>query len=45
MVEVTGTKVNCGAGYGLEIPWVYRLYGSRPYIERLKAAVEEIEKL
>ena len=39
MAEVIGTKV---------INWirtyVYRLYGLRPYIERLKAAVEKGEK-
>ena len=27
--EVTGEKVNRGAGYGLEIPCVYRLYGPK----------------
>ena len=44
VAKVTGTEVNRGAGYGLEIPCFYRFYGSRPYIERLKTAVEEIEK-
>ena len=44
VTEVTGTKVNRGAGYGLEIPCVYRLYGTRAYIERIKTAVEEIER-
>ena len=44
VTEVTGTKVNRGAGYGLEIPCVYRLYGTRAYIERLNTAVEEIER-
>ena len=38
------TKVNRGAKYGLEIPCVYRLYGTRAYIERLKTAVEVIER-
>ena len=44
VAEVTGAKVNRGAGYGLEIPCLYRFYGSRLYIERLKEAVEDIEK-
>ena len=34
--EVTGEKVNRGAGYGLEIPCVYRLYGPKVYIDRMK---------
>ena len=28
-VEVTGEKINRGAGYGLELPCVYRLYGPK----------------
>ena len=34
--EVTGTKVNRGAGFGLEIPCKYRLYGPKPYCDRLQ---------
>ena len=34
--EVTGAGVNRGAGYGLEIPCIYRLYGPPAYIERMK---------
>ena len=45
VTEATGTEVNRGTGYGLEIPCIYRLYGKRAYIERLKTAVEEIERL
>lgn len=33
--EVTGHKVNRGAGYGLEIPCIYRFYGPEPYIKKL----------
>ena len=29
--ELTGQKVNRGAGYGLEIPCTYRLYGPPAY--------------
>ena len=32
--EVTGDKVNRGAGYVLEIPCTYRLYGPKPYVDR-----------
>lgn len=34
--EVTGEKVNRGAGYGLEIPCVYRLYGPKIYVDKMK---------
>ena len=34
--EVTGEMVNRDAGFGLEIPCVYRFYGCLAYIERLK---------
>ena len=33
--EVTGPRVNRGAGYGLEIPCVYKLYGPKPYTDRI----------
>ena len=39
--EVTGPKVNRGAGYGLEIPCIYRLYGPKSYVERMKAICED----
>ena len=42
VTEVTGMKVNRGAGYGLEIPCVYCLYGPNAYIQRLERAVEDI---
>ncbi len=42
MVEVTGNKVNRGAGYGLEIPCKYHLFGSHLYIERLKTIVDRL---
>ena len=35
-VEVTGNCVNRGAGYGMEVPCIYRLYGLHVYVERLK---------
>ena len=41
LAEVTGSRVNWGAGYGLEIPCKYHFYGSGLYIERLKTIVEK----
>ena len=40
--EITGDKVNRRAGYGLEIPCIYRLYGPRVYIEKIKELVERL---
>ena len=34
--EVTGERVNRKAGYGLEILCVYRLYGTKAYVDRIK---------
>ena len=41
LAEVTGSRVNRGAGYGLEIPCKYHFYGSGLYIKRLKTIVEK----
>ena len=37
--EVTGGKVNRGAGYGLEVPCIY---GPKAYTDRMKELVETI---
>lgn len=37
VVEVTGTKVNRGGGYGIEIPCKYHFHGPKDYVEKLKA--------
>ena len=37
--RVTGSKINRGAGYGLEIPYVYEFYGPRPYIDKLREVI------
>lgn len=34
--EVTGDYVNRGAGYGLEVPCIYRFFGPEPYIQKLQ---------
>ena len=40
--EVTGGKVNRGGGYGLEVPCVYRLYGPKVYIEKMRELVNSL---
>ena len=37
--QVIGDKVNRGAGYGLEVPCVYHLYGPKVYIDKMKKLV------
>ena len=39
LMEVTGNRVNQGAGYGLEVPCKYHFYGSTLYIARFKTIV------
>ena len=39
--EVMGGKVNRG-GYGLEVPSVYRLYGPKVYIEKMRELVNSL---
>ena len=41
--KVTGTRINRGAGYGLEIPCVYSLFGPLSYVDRLKRILKEKE--
>ena len=43
-VEVTGRRLKRGAGYGLEVPCVYRLYGSKAYIERMSSLVNSLRR-
>ena len=38
LVEVTGSEVKRGAGCGLEIPCINRLYGPKPYTDSTKTA-------
>ena len=39
---MTGGKVNRGGGYGLEVPCVYRLYGPKVYIEKMRELVNSL---
>ena len=42
VAEVRGKMVNRGAGYGLEVPCVYRLYGPKAYIDKMKESVDDL---
>ena len=42
LVEVTGKKINCGGGYGLEIPCTYHFYGAKLLIDKLTELVEAL---
>ena len=44
VAEVIGERVNCGAGYGLEVPCMYHFYGSKPYIDRLQRLMDSIRE-
>ena len=43
VAEVTGEIVNSGAGYGLEIPCVYRVYGPKTYVIKLKKLTDSLK--
>ena len=42
--EVTGNCVNRGAGYGMEVPCIYRLYGPTIYIQRLQQIIQSLQE-
>ena len=39
VAEITGPRVNRGAGYGMEVPCIYRLYSRQRYIDHAKEAI------
>ncbi len=39
---VQGERVNRGAGYGLEVPCIYRLFGPPVYVCRMRELVNEL---
>ena len=41
IAKVTGRKINQGAGHGLEISCVLRLYGPPKYLERLQQLLDK----
>ena len=38
--EVTAKPLNRGAGMGMEVPCVFRLYGPEPYVQRLNDMIK-----
>ena len=42
LVEVTGSKVNRGASYGLEVPCKYHFFGPEVYLLKMKAIVDKL---
>ena len=40
VVNITGTRINRGGGFGLEAPCIFRLYGPEAYLRRLKEIVD-----
>ena len=42
LVEVTGLKVNRGAGYGLEIPCMYHFYGAKSFKSKLNELIKAL---
>ena len=42
IAEITGNKVNHGAGYGLKVPCIFRFYGTSKYLERLQKLLNKI---
>ena len=42
IVEVTGERINRGAGYGLEIPCKYRLYGPKKHVDTLRKYINKL---
>ena len=36
---VTGSKLNCGVGLGLEVPCVFHFSGRSSYVDRLRTLI------
>ena len=43
-VQVVGKKLNCGVGYGLEIPVIYRFYGQEKLVNWLIKKIQAVKK-
>ena len=44
-LEIIGDRINRGAGYGVEVSCVYRLYGPKAYVDKIRVIVcSEISK-
>ena len=44
VAKISGQKVNCEAGYSLEVPCVYCFYGPEKYLERLREVQDRLEQ-
>ena len=44
LVEITGKQVNQGAGYGLEVPCIYLLYGPTKYTQVLQTTTAKLQE-
>lgn len=44
MAEVSGSNINRGGGYGLEIPCKYTFYRPKSYIDRIKACCDSLQE-
>ena len=42
VAEVTSPGLNRGAGYGMEVPCIYRLYGQQRYVDRAKESIQKL---
>ena len=42
VAEVTGDRVNRGAGYGLEVPCIYRLCGPKIYLDKVREVLSDL---
>ena len=41
--DVTGSSVNRGVGFGLEIPCNYKFYGRQAYVDRLQTLIVAVQ--
>ena len=42
VATVTGDRVNRRAGYGLEVPCIYRLYGPKAYLDKVREVLRDL---
>ena len=42
VATVTGDRVNRGAGYGLEVLCIYRLYGPKAYLDKVREVLRDL---
>ena len=44
VVEITGKYINRGAGYGLEVPCVFRFHGPEKFTARLSDGIAQLQE-